>query len=68
MHNSNLNPLFLKILHTLQPRLEITVQSFLPPRALEIAFKILAGVNSYIQMGHGHLAFLLSSQSVSCGH
>ena len=50
MHNSNPNPGFSKILRTPQPRLEITVQSFLRTRALEIAFEILACVNSHIQM------------------
>jgi hypothetical protein len=55
-------------LNTPQPRLEITVQSFRRPRALEIAFEILACGNSHFQMGHRHLASLLSSQSVSRGY
>ncbi len=46
-------------------RLEITVHSFLRPRALEIAFEILACANSYFKMGHVNLASLLNSQSVS---
>jgi hypothetical protein len=54
--------------NTPQSRLQITVQSFRRPRALEIAFEILACSNSHFQMGHLHLASLLSSQSVSRGH
>jgi hypothetical protein len=64
---TQLNPTF-RFSNTPQPWLEITVHSFLRPSAFEIAFEILACVNSHIQMGHGHLASLLSSQSVSRGH
>ena len=49
-------------------RLEITIQSLLRPRALEITFEILASLNSHIQIGHRHVESLLSSQSVSRGH
>ena len=51
-----------------EPHLEITVHSFLRPRALEIAFEFLGCVNSHFQMGHIHLESLLTSQIVSRGH
>jgi hypothetical protein len=54
--------------NTPQPRLEITVHSVCRPLAVDIAFKVLACVNSHVHMGHGHLASFLSSQSVSHGH
>jgi hypothetical protein len=70
MHNPILPLLFSKsaIESDSRARLEITVQSFHRPRALGIALEILAYGNSYFQMGHGHLASLLSSQSVSRGY
>jgi hypothetical protein len=48
--------------------LEITVYSFLRPRAFEIVFEILACVNSYIYIRHSHLAPLLNSQRLSRRH
>jgi hypothetical protein len=47
--------------NTPQRRLQITVHSVRRPRAVDIAFEVLACVNSHIHMGHGNLASLLSS-------
>jgi hypothetical protein len=67
MGNHQLNPTP-PILKIPRPRLEITVHCFLRPRALEIAFEILASINCGFQMRYGHWSFLFSSQCVSRGH
>jgi hypothetical protein len=67
MRNHQLNPAP-PILKIPRSRLEIPVHSFLRPRALEIAFEILAYGNSHFQMGHIHLASLLNGQSMSRGY